>query len=171
MPSVWTFFCIERFAWDEKLIGLSLGFVGVCVAIVQGGLIGLATKKIGMKRSIFLGLACYVLGFFLFAFATQSWMMFAFMIPYALGGFAVPNIQSLLTTRVAANEQGELQGGLTSLVSVTAVLGPLLMTGTFTYFTNDPNGVYFPGISFFIGGILSLISLAISYQALKKIKL
>lgn len=171
MPSVWTFFCIERFAWDEKLIGLSLGFVGVCVAIVQGGLIGLATKKIGVKRSIFLGLACYVLGFFLFAFASQSWMMFAFMIPYALGGFAVPNIQSLLTTRVAANEQGELQGGLTSLVSVTAVLGPLLMTGTFTYFTKDPNGVYFPGISFFIGGILSVISLAISYQALKKIKL
>lgn len=171
MPSIWTFFCIERFSWDEKMIGLSLGFVGVCVSIVQGGLIGFATKKIGVKRSIFFGLACYVLGFFLFALANQSWMMFVFMIPYALGGFAVPNIQSILTTRVEANEQGELQGGLTSLVSVTAVLGPLLMTSTFTFFTKDPENLYFPGISFLIGGVLSLVSLVISYYALKKIRL
>jgi MFS transporter, DHA1 family, tetracycline resistance protein len=171
MPSIWTFFCIERFSWDEKMIGLSLGFVGVCVSIVQGGLIGFATKKIGVKRSIFFGLAFYFLGFFLFALANQSWMMFAFMIPYALGGFAVPNIQSILTTRVEANEQGELQGGLTSLVSVTAVLGPLLMTSTFTFFTKDPENLYFPGISFLIGGVLSLISLVISYYALKKIRL
>ena len=171
MPSIWTFFCIERFSWDEKMIGLSLGFVGVCVSIVQGGLIGFATKKIGVKRSIFFGLACYVLGFFLFALANQSWMMFVFMIPYALGGFAVPNIQSILSTRVEANEQGELQGGLTSLVSVTAVLGPLLMTSTFTFFTKDPENLYFPGISFLIGGVLSLISLVISYYALKKIRL
>jgi len=171
MPSIWTFFCIERFSWDEKMIGLSLGFVGVCVSIVQGGLIGFATKKIGVKRSIFFGLACYVLGFFLFALANQSWMMFVFMIPYALGGFAVPNIQSILTTRVEANEQGELQGGLTSLVSVTAVLGPLLMTSTFTFFTKNPENLYFPGISFLIGGVLSLVSLVISYYALKKIRL
>jgi MFS transporter, DHA1 family, tetracycline resistance protein len=97
--------------------------------------------------------------------------MFVFMIPYALGGFAVPNIQSILTTRVEANEQGELQGGLTSLVSVTAVLGPLLMTSTFTFFTKDPENLYFPGISFLIGGLLSLVSLVISYYALKKIRL
>lgn len=171
MPSIWTFFCIERFNWDEKMIGLSLGFVGICVAIVQGGLIGFASKKLGVKRSIFFGLACYTLGFFLFALADQSWMMFVFMIPYALGGFAVPNIQSILTTRVEANEQGELQGGLTSLVSVTAVLGPLLMTNTFTFFTKNPEKLYFPGISFLIGALLSVISLVISYQALKKIKL
>lgn len=171
MPSIWTFFCIERFAWDEKMIGFSLAFVGVLISIVQGGLIGLTSKKLGAKRSIFIGLGFYMLGFFLFATANQSWMMFAFMIPYALGGIAVPNIQSILSTQVPANEQGELQGGLTSLVSLTAVIGPVLMSSSFTFFTKDPDVLYFPGISFFIGGVLCLISVVLSYSVLKKMRL
>lgn len=171
MPSVWTFFCVEKFAWDQKWIGLSLAFVGITVAIVQGGLIGVISKKIGVKRSIFIGLACYMTGFFLFAFASQSWMMFAFMIPYAMGGISVPNIQSILSGQVGANEQGELQGGLTSLVSVTAVIGPLLMTSTFIFFTASKEEMYFPGISFLIGGGLTLISLILSYSGLKQLKL
>lgn len=168
MPSIWTFFCIERFNWDEKMIGLSLAFVGVTVSIVQGGLIGIATKKLGVKRSIFIGLGFIMLGFFLFSLANKSWMMFAFMIPYALGGIATPNIQSILSARVPANEQGELQGGITSLISLTSIIGPLLMSISFTHFTKQNAPVYFPGVSFFIGGLLSMISLILSYSTLKK---
>lgn len=171
MPSIWTFFCVERFKWSEGWIGGSLAFVGVAVSVVQGGLIGPITKKIGTKKSIFLGLAFYMTGFFLFSLANMPWMMFAFMIPYAMGGISVPNIQSILTGKVPANEQGELQAGLTSMISVTAFIGPILMTSTFTYFTKHPQTLYFPGISFFIGGILTLISVIISYNALKKIEL
>jgi DHA1 family tetracycline resistance protein-like MFS transporter len=171
MPSVWTFFCIERFKWDEKMIGFSLAFVGISVAIVQGVLIGVATKKLGVKKSIFIGLGFYMLGFFLFSVANASWMMFAFMIPYALGGISVPNIQSIVSSKVPPNEQGELQGGITSMISVTAIIGPILMTSSFTFFTKDPETLYFPGISFFIGGVLALISLTISYFALKKLRL
>lgn len=171
MPTIWSFFCIERFGWDDKMIGFSLAFVGITIAIVQGGLIGPVTKKLGVKRSIFAGLNFYALGFFLFATANMSWMMFAFMIPYALGGISVPNIQSILSAQVPANEQGELQGGLTSLISITAVVGPILMSTCFTFFTKDPTGLYFPGISFFVGGILALISFVLSYPVLKKIKM
>ena len=170
MPSIWTFFCIERFKWSETLIGLSLAFVGVAIAAVQGGLIGIITKKLGVKKTVFIGLSCYMIGFFLFALANQSWMMFAFMIPYAFGGISVPNIQSILSSQVPANEQGELQGGLTSLVSVTAIIGPILMTSSFTFFTKSPETLYFPGISFLIGGFLTLMSLIISYFALKRLK-
>lgn len=171
MPSIWTFFCIERFSWNEKMIGFSLAFVGISVAVVQGGLIGFTTKKLGVKKSIFIGLGFYMLGFFLFAIANQSWMMFAFMIPYSLGGISVPNIQSILSSQVDSNEQGELQGGLTSMVSLTAVIGPILMTTSFTFFTKNPDTLYFPGVSFFIGGILALMSLILSYSTLKKIRL
>ncbi len=171
MPSIWTFFCVERFQWSQGWIGLSLAFVGVMVSIVQGGLIGIITNKLGVKKSIFIGLAFYMTGFFLFSLANKSWMMFAFMIPYAMGGISVPNIQSILSSKVAPNEQGELQGGLTSLVSVTAFIGPILMTSTFTFFTKSPETLYFPGISFLIGGVLTLISVIISYGALKKIDL
>jgi DHA1 family tetracycline resistance protein-like MFS transporter len=171
MPSVWSFFCVERFNWSPNWIGLSLTFVGITVAAVQGGLIGIITKKLGAKRSIFLGLACYMIGLFLFALADAPWMMFAYMIPYALGGISIPNIQGILTSRVSANEQGELQGGLTSLVSLTAVIGPIVMTSAFTFFTKSPQTLYFPGISFLIAGILTLIAWVISYFALKSLKL
>lgn len=169
--STWTYFCIERFGWDEAWIGFSLAFVGIMVSVVQGGLIGFATKKLGSKRSIFVGLFFYVFGFFLFAFANKGWMMFVFMIPYSLAGIAVPNIQSILSSRVSPSEQGELQGGITSLISLTSVIGPLLMTGSFSYFTKNPEQLYFPGIPFLIGGILSLVSFVISYFALKKLVL
>jgi DHA1 family tetracycline resistance protein-like MFS transporter len=171
MPSIWSYFCVQRFNWTPKLIGLSLTFVGVTVAAVQGGLIGIITKKIGAKRSIFIGLACYMTGLFLFSMANADWMMYAFMIPYALGGIAVPNIQSILSSQVNPNEQGELQGGLTSLISITAILGPVIMTSSFTYFTKSPDTLYFPGISFFIAGVLTLISLILSYSVLKKMEL
>jgi DHA1 family tetracycline resistance protein-like MFS transporter len=170
MPAVWSFFCIEKFKWNEQWIGYSLAMVGISIALVQGVLIGTVTKKLGSKKSIFVGLAFYMLGFFLFAFASKSWMMFAFMIPYALGGISVPNIQSILTTKVPANEQGELQGGLTSLVSIAAIIGPVLMAGSFSHFTQKGNEIYFPGISFFIGGLLTMVSLIISYSALKRLK-
>ncbi len=171
MPSIWTFFCIERFSWTKSMIGLSLAFVGVAVSVVQGGLIGMISKKLGVKRTVFLGLIFYLIGFFLFALANQSWMMFAFMVPYALGGIAGPNIQSILSSQVADNEQGELQGGLTSLISITAVIGPVIMTSSFTFFTREPDKLYFPGMPFLIGGILTLAAFIISYSALKKIKL
>ena len=171
MPSVWTFFCIEKFSWTKNMIGFSLAFVGITIAIVQGGLIGLATKMLGVKKSIFIGLGFYVLGLFLFSMANQSWMMFAFMIPYALGGISMPNVQSILSSQVPANEQGELQGGITSMIAVTSIIGPVLMTSCFTYFTKDPDNLYFPGISFFVAGVLALISLVISYFGLKKMNL
>ncbi|MDI1355563.1 MAG: TCR/Tet family MFS transporter [bacterium] len=171
MQSTWTYFCIERFSWTQAQVGYSLAFVGICVAIVSGGLVGSAKKLLGTKKSIFVGLGIYVIGFLLFSFADKGWMMFAFMVPYSLAGIAVPNIQSILTSRVSPNEQGELQGGITSVVSLTAIIGPVLMTGSFSYFTKNPEKLYFPGIPFVIGGILALICFIISYFALKKLQL
>jgi len=168
MPSIWAFFCVERFNWSQASIGYSLTFVGITVAAVQGGLIGVITRKLGLRNSIFVGLSCYLIGFLLFAFANQPWMMYAFMIPYAFGGLSVPNIQSYLTSRVGANEQGELQGGITGLTGISMVLGPLVMTGSFTHFTKTPEQLYFPGAPFLIGGVLTLISLIISYFVFRR---
>src|ERR1700741_3397910 len=95
--STWTFFTIERFGWGEKLNGYSISFVGISIAIVQGGLIKMAMNKLGAKGSVYIGLAFYIVGFILFAFANHGWMMFAFMIPYALGGIAGPAMQSIMS--------------------------------------------------------------------------
>lgn len=90
----------------EQWIGYSISFVGVSVALVQGGLIRFTQKIWGSKKSVFIGLCLYVVGFTLFAFASKGWMMFAFMVPYALAGIAGPSLQSLISGNIPANEQG-----------------------------------------------------------------
>lgn len=166
VQSNWSFFSIEKFGWGEKMIGISLGVVGILVTIVQGGLIRFINPKLGNEKSVYTGLLLYAFGLFLFAFATQSWMMFVFLIPYCLGGIAGPAIQSIMSGSVPANEQGELQGALTGLVSLTSIVGPLLMTGLFAYFTKPGGVIHFSGASFLLGSILMLISAFIAYQTL-----
>ncbi|REJ80595.1 MAG: MFS transporter [Bacteroidetes bacterium] len=165
--STWTFYTMKKFGWNEAWVGYSLGFVGLMIAIVQGGLIRIVIPKLGQKRSVYFGLGFYVIGFVLFAFATKGWMMFAFMIPFAFGGFAGPALQGIISSQVPANEQGELQGALTSLISITSIFGPLLMTYLFFFFTSPDAPVIFPGASFLMGAILTLFSLIFTLRSLK----
>jgi MFS transporter, DHA1 family, tetracycline resistance protein len=167
VQSNWSFFTIERFKWSPGLIGASLAVVGVLVAAVQGGLIRYTNPKLGNEKSVYVGLGLYAIGMFLFAVANQGWMMFAFLIPYCTGGIAGPALQAIISSHVPANEQGELQGALTSLMSATSIVGPPLMTGLFAYFTHNSAPVYFPGVSFLLGGILMLASAVFAYHALK----
>jgi DHA1 family tetracycline resistance protein-like MFS transporter len=168
VQSNWNFFTEYRFHWTNKMVGLSLAVVGVLVAGVQAGLIRIVNPKLGNERSIYLGLLFYSLGLFLFAFATQSWMMFAFLIPYCLGGIAGPALQSIMSGNVPPNEQGELQGALTSLMSLTSIFGPALMNNLFSVFTRADAPVYFPGMPFLVGAILILVGTFVAYRALHK---
>lgn len=172
VQSNWSFVNIEKFKWTPKLIGISLGIVGFLIALVQGFLIRVINPRIGNEKSVYVGLSLYTLGLLLFTFATQTWMMFAFLVPYCLGGIAGPALQSIISGNVPPNEQGELQGALTSLMSLTSVLGPIMMTGTFAYFTGPTAPFYFPGASFLLGAVLMLFSLIWAYNALhlKKVK-
>ncbi|TSA64717.1 MAG: MFS transporter [Sediminibacterium sp.] len=170
VQSNWSFFNIEKFHWTPKMIGISLGAVGLLVAIVQGGLIRVINPKIGNEKSVYFGLGLYALGLLLFSFASESWMMFVFLIPYCLGGIAGPALQSIISGHVSSNEQGELQGALTSLISVTSIVGPLLMTNSFAYFTGPNKPFYFPGIAFFIGAIFMITSAVLAYRALSQEK-
>ena len=157
-----------QFKWDEKMVGISLGVVGILVALVQGGLIRWINPKLGDVKSIYVGMALYTLGMFLFGFATQSWMMFAFLIPYCLGGIAGPALQAVIAGQVPANEQGEIQGTLTSLVSAAAIVGPPLMSTVFYYFTHNEAPFKFAGAPFIVGGVGMLMSTIIAYTSLKK---
>ncbi len=168
VQSNWTYYTMFKFNWDEKMVGYSLGFVGFIIALVQGGLIRLIIPKIGQKRALYLGLTLNCLGLLLFAFATEGWMMFAILIPYAFGGIANPSLQSIISTHVPANEQGELQGGLTSIISITAVIGPLLMNNLFAWFTEDGTPFFFPGAPFIAGVLLAAISIALTARTLSK---
>lgn len=170
VQSTWSFFTIERFNWSKGMIGGSLAVVGALVGAVQGGLIRVVNPILGNERSVYIGLATYALGLLLFAFATESWMMFAFLVPYCLGGIAGPALQAIVSNHVPPNEQGELQGGLTAVMSVTTIIGPLIMTNLFAFFTKKNAPVHFSGAPFLLGSILMLGSAIIAYVVLRREK-
>ncbi len=170
VQSNWSFFNIEKFKWSPKMIGISLGAIGLLVGAVQGGLVRFVNPKLGNERSVYVGLGLYSLGLLLFSFATQSWMMFVFLIPYCLGGIAGPALQAIISGHVPRNEQGELQGALTSLMSATSIIGPPMMTNLFAYFTKPTAPVYFPGASFLLGAVFMTGSALWAYYALRSEK-
>ncbi|HRC91670.1 MAG TPA: MFS transporter, partial [Bacteroidia bacterium] len=158
MPSIWAFYTKFTYNWSDAEIGYSLAFVGVMVAIVQGGLIKWSQTKLGSHTSIYTGLSFYLVGLTLFAIANQSWMLYAFTFIYALGGIGPPSIQGIISGLVPPNEQGELQGMMTALMSISTILSPLLMTNLFYNFTKPDTIYYFPGAPFAAAAILVLIS-------------
>lgn len=168
IQSNWGYYTMYRFHWSEATVGISLAFVGLLVAIVQGLLIRLIIPKLGQQRSVYVGLAVYAVGFVLFGLATEGWMMFAALVPYCLGGIAGPALQGIMSTQVPANQQGELQGALTSLVSLTSVIGPIFMTVLLER-TTDPNtGFYLPGAVMFTAGLLTILAAFLARLSLKK---
>lgn len=167
--SNWTFFTEYKFGWSPLDIGLSLMFVGVMVSVVQGVIVGPFVKKNGEVKAVYAGLFFNAVGLFALGMVSESWMVYAVIVPYSLGGLAGPSLQSIMTSQIAENAQGEFQGGLTSLATFTNIFGPLIMTTLiFSYFTDPKNGYDLPGAPFFLGTILAIIGVMIAYKSLSK---
>lgn len=169
--STWTFYCMDKFGWTEKMVGLSLGFVGVMAALVQGGLTRAIIPKLGNYRSISVGLILYGIGFVLYALSNQGWMMFAVTALASLGGIAMPALQGVMSNQVPMNEQGELRGALTSVMSLTSVVGPLIMTQLFGYFTSAAAPIQLPAAPFWLAAVLIFFSWLLIVNGLRGLKI
>ncbi len=167
VQSNWSFYVMYLFNWSEGMVGLSLALVGLLVGSVQGGLIRVVNPWLGDRRSVYIGLILYGVGLLLFGLANKSWMMFAFLVPYCLGGIAGPALQSIISGQVPPNEQGELQGALTSMMSLTTIIGPPVMTGLFAMFTSENAPAHIPGVPFLLGAVLMFTSALIAKVTLK----
>ncbi len=167
LQSTWAYYGMEKFSWNEAWVGYSLGFIGLMIGVVQVGIIRWAIPKFGQNKSLYIGLAFYSLGLLLFAFAPSGFWMFIFIIPYSLGGIAGPALQSIISGFAPANEQGEIQGALTSLMSATTIFAPPIMTTIFAYFTDKNNPILFPGAPFLLSAILVFISVFLAMKSLK----
>lgn len=167
MHSTWSFFTMEAYGWSKLDVGISLGIIGLLVGFVQGGLIGWSVKKFGNKKVIITGFLLWTVGVMLMAFAFKPWLFYGFIPFYILGGIASPTLQSIISNQVPENEQGNLQGTLTSAVSLMAFIGPLMFTETFSYFTNKKHSIYFAGAAFILAGFVLLIALFTVVRSLK----
>ncbi|WP_461451951.1 TCR/Tet family MFS transporter [Mucilaginibacter sp.] len=162
------FYVYEKFQWSLRSVGFLGLFIGVLLIGIQGGLIRYLIPKWGLKKNIIIGLISYGVGLTAIAFAGEGWQVYLFMIPYCFGGISGPALQGFITSKFAANEQGELQGGLTLLSSLSLVIGPLLMGYSFKFFTHKNSSIYFPGSPYILGALLVVISVILVIKSLRK---
>jgi len=158
VQSNWAYYVIEKFQWTTTMIGLSLAVVGLVFVAVQGWLIRIILPRLGQHRTVYVGLLLYATGLLLYAFASHSWMMYAITVVYCMGAIAGPALQGIIAGEVPPNAQGELQGAFASLMSITSVVGPLLMNSIFAWFVRPNGPVYFPGAAMLLGAVLTVAS-------------
>lgn len=165
----WVYMTKEKFSWSEGDVGLSLAVVGIFVAIVQGGLAGTFSKKYGDIKTSYFSLVMFIISAAAIGVATEGWMLFVLMLPYALTGLAGPAIQSIMSNNTADSEQGELQGIITSVMSLSEIIGPILMMGLYSWTTvglSKSERIY--GTPYFAASLLVIAGLLLFRIAVKK---
>ena len=155
LETVWVLYTGHKFGWDAQANGLSLALVGIMATIVQGGMVQPVIKRFGERRAILGGLVIAVITYLGYGLATAGWMLLAFIVFGSIGGVAGPAIQGLVAGTVAPHDQGKVQGAIQSLMSLTAIVAPLLFTaGLFSYFTSDAAPIELPGAPFLLGAVM-----------------
>jgi MFS transporter, DHA1 family, tetracycline resistance protein len=165
--TVWAFSLIERFSWTPFAIGASVAVYGLLLAAIQGGLSGVLTKRYGAVRTAALGCVAAVPAFFILGLAPNGPVLYLGIIIGAFGGLAFPAMQGLMSERVDADAQGELQGAVASMISISALAGPLIMPPIFAHFADDV-GLYLPGAPFLLAALLSVMGGLLFWRTVRR---
>src|SRR5262245_6140843 len=164
-PSTWAYYTMLKFGWSERGVGISLAFVGMIMALSTAGMTRALVPRMGERRAALFGLLAGTVAFVGYAVAGRGWMMYAFLVAWLLAGLVQPSLMGLMSRQIPANAQGELQGGVASLYSLSAVLGPPLMTQVFGYFSSERARVHFPGAAFLCAAALALTGILLFARA------
>jgi DHA1 family tetracycline resistance protein-like MFS transporter len=161
LPSTWSYYTMLKFGWGPADVAMSLVVVGALSAVSFAVLPRLLTPRLGETRSVLLGLAAGTIGYAGYAFAGSPAMLYTVMVVFCFGGIGGAALNAILTHMVPDNEQGELQGAIASIGSLTAIASPLIMTGLFSYFTGPAAPIHFPGASFLAAALCELGALVV----------
>lgn len=164
-PSIWTLYTQYKFGWTTFDVGLSLTMVGIMMGIGQGVLTRLIIPSIGEAKTCYLSIVTCAVGFLLYAMAETTWMMYAIMITFLVSSMAGPALQSMISMNTPQEEQGELQGSLMALASFTAIIGPIIYTKLFSFYTKPELGHNIPGMPYYFAAFFCLVGL---FFAMKK---
>lgn len=166
-PATWVLYTGYRFDWTPKLTGWSLAAVGFCAALVQGGLTRKIVPALGEPKAILLGVMVAIISFTGYGLATAGWMVYPLIVFGSLAGITTPAVQAVISRGSGADEQGAVQGALTSLNSVAGILGPYAATWLFGHFIKTTPPV--PGAAFFCGAALNLLALLVAFKSMRKV--
>lgn len=168
MPTTWAFYTKLRFGWSEAMIGASFAAVGVVMASSQAIVMRFLVPRLGKRRTALIVIVSGTLGYVGFGLATATWMMFALLITWFFAAIVMPTMNALMSHRISPDAQGELQGAVASLFSLSAILGPPLMTQLFAHFTASYSTVQVPGTAFLAAGVLAIGCLIIFWLATRQ---
>jgi DHA1 family tetracycline resistance protein-like MFS transporter len=166
LPSVFVLYASYRYGWDTTKVGLTLAIVGICSMAVQGAAIGSIVRRFGERGALLLGLGCGAAGFLIYGAAPTGPLFWLGIPVMALWGVAGAAIQALMTHLVAPDQQGQLQGAITSVQSISQLVGPFLFTLTFAYFIGGEAPVKLPGAPFLLASALLMLALVIAARTL-----
>jgi MFS transporter, DHA1 family, tetracycline resistance protein len=168
LPSIAVLYMLYRYGWDQRTVGLTMAGVGIASIIVQGGVAGAVTKRLGERAALMLGLAFGILGFFVFAMA-RTGVEFWLGIPLlALWGLESPASLALMSRLVSASEQGQLQGANSSITGIANLFGPALFTLTFAFAIGAGRDWNLPGAPFLIATVLLVAAAVAAWFATRK---
>jgi MFS transporter, DHA1 family, tetracycline resistance protein len=169
LPSIWSFYTISKFHWTDAQVGYSLTWVGIVMAVAQGLLTRVLIPWLGgERRAALAGMAAALVGYLGYALATAGWMMYAVALSTFIFALSYPSMNAIASKQAPADAQGELQGAIACLYSLSAILGPPLMTQIFRYFSAASAPVHFPGAPFIAAAVLTLGSATLLLRALRQ---
>ena len=171
LPSTWTYYTMLKFGWGPGDVALSLVAIGILTTLSFAVLPRMLVPRIGQANSVYLGLFCGALAYAGYAIATQVWVFYAWMIVFTFGGVANPAMTAILSEQVPADQQGELQGVIASITSLTSIGAPLMMTSLLAWFSGPHAPVYFPGAAFMAAALCELGGLALFFLARRRAQL
>lgn len=167
-PSIWVLYTAYRYQWGTDQTGYSLALVGLMAAIVQGGLTRIIIPKIGERNAAVFGFVVMALALVGYGLAPEGWMVYVIIVFGSLSGLSVPAIQGMISRTVGDDQQGEIQGSLTSLQSVAGFVGPPLATGIFGYFVSVNAPFLLPGAPFFFSAGLVVIAAILTLRSFRR---
>ena len=156
-----------RFGWGTEQNGAALAAMGVGTALVQGLLVRRAVPRLGERRAAMIGYGLAALAYLMFAFAGAGWVVFAAIVLQSVGAISGPAVQAMVSARAAADEQGQVQGALSSLQGLTAIVAPVAAGWVFGVFTGPGAPVDLPGAPFLFGAVSYVLALA-AIQRIRK---
>ncbi len=167
LQATWSYYTLARFGWTVRQVGWSLAAVGVSAIFAQAVLTRTLVPRFGERRLVVWGALSYIAAYLVYGFAASGWVMYVGIAVGTLGGLVYPSLQSLMSAEVGRDEQGELQGAVSSLISLAAILGPPVMTQAFATFAGPAAPVYLPGAAFVLAAVLATGTLVLFRRALR----